>query len=48
MPAEEREALAVQGLAVMGRRIEARERAARFHARFPDSPFSAAVDDAAR
>ncbi|MFO0602017.1 MAG: hypothetical protein U0324_02530 [Polyangiales bacterium] len=46
--AEEREALAVQALAALGRPAEARRRAAAFHRRFPASPLGASVDAAAR
>lgn len=45
---EEREALAVQALARSGRSDEAAVRAARFRARFPDSPLLSTVDAALR
>ena len=44
--AEEREALAVQALVASGRGTEAKSRAVRFHARFPSSMFTGAVDAA--
>ena len=46
--AEEREALAVQALALDGRSDEARLRAARFTAKYPRSIFRAAVERAAQ
>ncbi len=46
--AEEREAIAVQALAALGRSAEARSRAAAFHRRFPASPLGASVDAATR
>jgi hypothetical protein len=39
--AEEREALAIEALAKLGRKEEARARAAAFHARYPKSPLGA-------
>ncbi len=46
--AEERESLAVEALAQAGRAAEARERAARFHRRWPGSLLGPAVDAALR
>jgi TolA-binding protein len=46
--AEEREALAVRTLAAHGQIPAARERAARFHERFPHSLFASAGDSAVR
>jgi hypothetical protein len=46
--AEEREALAVQCLAALGRGDDARTRAEVFHRRFPQSALGAVVDAAAR
>jgi hypothetical protein len=46
--AEERESLWVEALVEAGRYPEARQRAARFHARFPSSLLGAAVDAALR
>jgi hypothetical protein len=46
--AEERESLWVAALVEAGRTAEARQRAARFHARFPSSLLGAAVDAAVR
>jgi hypothetical protein len=43
---EAREALAVQALASEGRADEARQRALRFHERFPGSPYAPVVDAA--
>ncbi len=43
---EERDALRVEALASAGRRDEARAAATKFHATYPDSVLTAAVDDA--
>jgi len=45
--AEEREALAIRALSVLGRSAEARERAATFHATYPNSFLAGIVDSAA-
>jgi outer membrane protein assembly factor BamD (BamD/ComL family) len=42
--AEEREAIAVQALVIQGRYIDARARASRFRAAYPNSLFLPAVD----
>jgi hypothetical protein len=44
--AEEREALRIRALAALGRVIEARLHAERFHETFPDSVHRRVVDDA--
>ncbi len=46
--AEEREALSIQALVTLGRRDDARERAARFRSEYPRSVFLAVIDEVLR